>query len=64
MTQIASIIDGKPVTGGRRVNSTNPANLDDVVAEVIEGDADTFAAAAASYLSRMPVSNFFVSAFS
>ncbi|HEX6327470.1 MAG TPA: aldehyde dehydrogenase family protein [Jiangellaceae bacterium] len=48
MTQISSIIDGKPVTGGQRVASTNPANLDEVVAEVIQGDADTFAAAAAS----------------
>ncbi|HSJ60075.1 MAG TPA: aldehyde dehydrogenase family protein [Jiangellaceae bacterium] len=48
MTQITSIIDGKPVTGGRRVASTNPANLAEVVAEVVEGDADTFAAAAAS----------------
>ena len=48
MTQITSIIDGKPVTGGRNVARTNPANLDDVVAEVVQGDADTFAAAAAS----------------
>ena len=48
MKQIASVIDGKPVQDGQRVVSTNPANLDDVVAEVIQGDAATFAAAAAS----------------
>ena len=44
MKQIASVIDGNPITGGERVASTNPANLDDVVAEVIQGDATTFAA--------------------
>jgi acyl-CoA reductase-like NAD-dependent aldehyde dehydrogenase len=48
MKQIASVIDGKPVVGGQRIASTNPANLDDVVAEVVQGDAETFAAAAAS----------------
>ncbi len=48
MKQIASVIDGRPVLEGRRVVSTNPANLDDAVAEVVQGDAATFAAAAAS----------------
>jgi aldehyde dehydrogenase (NAD+) len=54
MTQIISIIDGKPVTGGRPVASTNPANLDEVVAEVVQGDADTFAAAAESAKRAQP----------
>jgi aldehyde dehydrogenase (NAD+) len=54
MTQIISIIDGKPVTGGRPVASTNPANLDEVVAEVVQGDADTYAAAAASAKRAQP----------
>jgi acyl-CoA reductase-like NAD-dependent aldehyde dehydrogenase len=48
MSPITSIIDGKPVTAGRTVTCTNPANLDEVVAEVVQADAATFAAAAAS----------------
>ena len=54
MKQIASVIDGNPITGGERVASTNPANLDDVVAEVVQGDAATYAAAAASAKRAQP----------
>ncbi|HEU4540593.1 MAG TPA: aldehyde dehydrogenase family protein [Jiangellaceae bacterium] len=54
MTQIMSVIDGKPVTDGQRVASTNPANLDEVVAEVIQGNAGTFTAAAASAKRAQP----------
>src|SRR5687768_7822568 len=45
---LASIIDGSPRSDapGGRLTSTNPANLDDVVAEVLLADADTFVDAA------------------
>ncbi|MEA2408640.1 MAG: alpha-ketoglutaric semialdehyde dehydrogenase [Thermoleophilaceae bacterium] len=39
---IGSIIGGEDVRGGERLESRNPANLDDVVCEVLLGDADTF----------------------
>ncbi|HEU0213560.1 MAG TPA: aldehyde dehydrogenase family protein [Jiangellaceae bacterium] len=45
---VTSVVDGKPVTDGRRAASTNPADLDDVVAEVVFADAATFADAAAA----------------
>ncbi len=51
---VASVIDGTPVTEGRTVISTNPARLDEVVAEVVQGDADTFVAAAASAKRAQP----------
>jgi acyl-CoA reductase-like NAD-dependent aldehyde dehydrogenase len=40
----ASVVDGKPRTDapGGRLESTNPARTDDVVAEVLLGDAATF----------------------
>src|SRR3954452_7156803 len=46
--RIGSIVGGKPrddATGGT-LNSTNPAQLDDVVAEILLGDATTFVDAA------------------
>jgi alpha-ketoglutaric semialdehyde dehydrogenase len=39
---ISSIVAGRIGTEGRRVESRNPARLDDVVAEVLLGDAGTF----------------------
>jgi len=44
---IASLIDGRPLADapGGRLTSTNPARTSDVVAEVLLGDASTFAAA-------------------
>jgi alpha-ketoglutaric semialdehyde dehydrogenase len=44
---VTSVIGGAAVTEGPTVASTNPARLDDVVAEVVMGDAATFARAAA-----------------
>src|SRR3954449_5894807 len=47
-TTVASIVGGetrRDAPGGR-LTSTNPARLDDVVAEILLGDADTFADAA------------------
>jgi aldehyde dehydrogenase (NAD+) len=46
--QIASVIGGEPADGGTPLRSTNPANLDDLVAEVQLGDAATFVAACRS----------------
>src|ERR687892_2601867 len=40
---VASIIAGRPREGGRRVESRNPANLEEVVCEAWLGDAQTFA---------------------
>ncbi|HSI92795.1 MAG TPA: aldehyde dehydrogenase family protein [Jiangellaceae bacterium] len=51
---VTSVIDGKPVSDGRRVVSTNPAQLDEVVAEIVQGDAATFGAAAASAKRAYP----------
>jgi acyl-CoA reductase-like NAD-dependent aldehyde dehydrogenase len=39
---VASIIGGEARSGGRRIESRNPANLDDLVCEAALGDADTF----------------------
>jgi acyl-CoA reductase-like NAD-dependent aldehyde dehydrogenase len=39
---VSSIIAGKARADGRRTESRNPANLDDLVAEVVVGDASTF----------------------
>src|SRR5215212_8077945 len=46
--QVASIIDGRRLEDapGGRQTSTNPANTDDVVAEILLGDAGTFVDAA------------------
>src|SRR3954452_8450640 len=43
-TTVASIVGGSPRTDapGGKLTSTNPARLDDVVAEVLLGDAATF----------------------
>ncbi|MBO0813215.1 MAG: aldehyde dehydrogenase family protein [Microlunatus sp.] len=46
--QVSSIIDGRPVPGGRAANSTNPSRLDEVVAEVSFADAATLVSAAGS----------------
>ncbi len=51
---VASVIGGSPVTGGQPVTSTNPARLDDVVAQVLLADASTLAAAAASARRAQP----------
>ncbi|HKX15620.1 MAG TPA: aldehyde dehydrogenase family protein [Propionibacteriaceae bacterium] len=45
---VTSVIDGAPVSAGRTLPSTNPARLDEVVAEVSFGDAGTFVRAAES----------------
>src|SRR3954464_1629850 len=47
-TTVASIVGGSPRSDapGGRLTSTNPARLDDVVAEVLLGDASTFVDAA------------------
>ena len=44
---VASIVDGREATEapGGRLQSRNPAQLDEVVADVLLGDADTFVAA-------------------
>ena len=44
---VTSVIGGATVTEGSTVASTNPARLDDVVAQVVMADAGTFARAAA-----------------
>ena len=54
MAPLTSIIDGKPIAGGRTVTSTNPANLSEVVAEVSMADAATFVAAAESAKRAQP----------
>ena len=51
---VTSIVDGKPVNDGRTVQSTNPARLSEVVADVVLADAATFAAAAASARRAQP----------
>jgi aldehyde dehydrogenase (NAD+) len=49
-TTVASIVGGEPRRDapGGRLTSTNPARLDDVVAEVLLGDASTFVDAASA----------------
>jgi alpha-ketoglutaric semialdehyde dehydrogenase len=39
---VASIVAGEPREDGRRIESRNPANLDEVVCEALLGDAETF----------------------
>jgi acyl-CoA reductase-like NAD-dependent aldehyde dehydrogenase len=51
---VASIVAGRPVTEGRRVESRNPANLEDVVAECLLGDASTFADACRAARGAQP----------
>jgi len=53
---ITSIVGGTPVTGapGGRIMSTNPARTSEVVAEVLLGDAGTFAAAARAARAAQP----------
>ena len=51
---VTSVIDGERVVDGRTISSTNPAQLDDVVAEVVLADASTFTAAAASAKRAQP----------
>ena len=53
---VASIIDGRSAADapGGRVQSTNPAQLDDVVAEVLLGDASTFVDAARAARAGQP----------
>jgi aldehyde dehydrogenase (NAD+) len=51
---VTSVIDGGPVADGQSTTSTNPAQLNDVVAEVVLADASTFAAAAASAKRAQP----------
>jgi aldehyde dehydrogenase (NAD+) len=52
--QVASIIGGRPVPGGRTAASSSPSRLDEVVAEVSFGDAATFVAAAGSAKKSQP----------
>ena len=54
MKQVASIIGGRPVPGGRTAASSSPSRLDEVVAEVSFGDAATFVAAAGSAKKSQP----------
>jgi alpha-ketoglutaric semialdehyde dehydrogenase len=53
---VASIIDGRSASDapGGRVQSTNPAQLDDVVADVLLGDASTFVDAARAARGGQP----------
>jgi alpha-ketoglutaric semialdehyde dehydrogenase len=51
---VKSIIDGGPVADGQSITSTNPARLNDIVAEVFLADASTFAAATASAKRAQP----------
>jgi aldehyde dehydrogenase (NAD+) len=51
---VTSVIGGAAITEGRTVASTNPARLDDVVAEVVMADAATFARAAATAKAAQP----------
>jgi alpha-ketoglutaric semialdehyde dehydrogenase len=51
---VTSVIDGEPVVDGQPGTSTNPAQLEDVVAEIVLADASTIAAAAASAKRAQP----------
>ena len=42
---VSSIVAGRAQEGGTRIESRNPAKLDEVVCEALLGDADTFVAA-------------------
>ena len=39
---VSSIVGGRPTGDGRRIESRNPANLDEVVCEALMGDSSTF----------------------
>ena len=39
---VSSIVGGRPTDDGRRIESRNPANLEEVVCEALLGDASTF----------------------
>jgi acyl-CoA reductase-like NAD-dependent aldehyde dehydrogenase len=54
--ELSSVISGKPTgdDSGGILSSTNPANLDDVVAEVALGNADTFVAASRAGKEAQP----------
>ena len=51
---VSSVIAGEAVVEGRTISSTNPARLDDLVADVVLADASTFVAAAASAKRAQP----------
>jgi alpha-ketoglutaric semialdehyde dehydrogenase len=51
---LTSVVHSEPVAAGQPIRSTNPARLDDLVAEVVLADASTFAAAAASARRAQP----------
>jgi aldehyde dehydrogenase (NAD+) len=53
---VSSVIDGRPTDGapGGRIRSTNPARLDDVVAEVALGDAALLVTAARASREAQP----------
>jgi alpha-ketoglutaric semialdehyde dehydrogenase len=51
---VASIVGGRVVEGGRRVESRNPAQLDEVVCEALLGDAQTFADACRAAREAQP----------
>src|ERR687887_1657627 len=55
-TEIASIVDGRPLADapGGRLTSTNPARTEEVVAEVMLGDAQTFADACRAARAAQP----------
>jgi acyl-CoA reductase-like NAD-dependent aldehyde dehydrogenase len=52
--RVTSVVAGQPVRGQRTTVSTNPARLEEVVAEVSFGDADTFVQAAAAAKQAQP----------
>jgi acyl-CoA reductase-like NAD-dependent aldehyde dehydrogenase len=51
---VASIIAGEPRADGRRVESRNPANLEEVVCEALLGDAGDFLAACRAARAAQP----------
>src|SRR5438105_15430981 len=52
--RVASLVAGRPVERGRLVASTNPADLEDVVAEVWLGDATTLVDACRTARAAQP----------
>jgi alpha-ketoglutaric semialdehyde dehydrogenase len=53
---VCSVISGRPADGapGGRIRSTNPARLDEVVAEVALGDAELLVTAARAAREAQP----------
>jgi acyl-CoA reductase-like NAD-dependent aldehyde dehydrogenase len=51
---VASIVGGRVVDGGRRTESRNPAQLDDVVCAALLGDGQTFAEACRAARAAQP----------